>query len=158
MRHAISCSKPVSNVILVQWNPRYPSPSRTGLMRYPAIADGISKRQGCYPCDSPGRILTQCLVLDYNGLFQRARGAKWLRGTNRSECPRRSLLKPNIEHQKLVREQNRKEVEAARCWASPMLACCAWLPFFKEIRLHESTWKRKEASIDQPPSIEAKGG
>jgi hypothetical protein len=42
--HAISCSKPVSKVILVQWNPRYPSPSRTGLMRYPAIGEVGSKR------------------------------------------------------------------------------------------------------------------
>jgi hypothetical protein len=44
MSFAISSSKPVSNVTLVQWSLSRPSPSRTGLMRYPAIVQKHHKR------------------------------------------------------------------------------------------------------------------
>ena len=77
-----------------------------------------------------------------------------------SECPRRSLSKPNIEHKKLDTELYRKNVEAARCWAWPMLAHtvaargCLSSKKFDYTRARGSKKKRPL----KPPSIEAKGG
>ena len=59
--------------------------------------------------------------------LSRARGEKWPRGYNRSECLRRSLSKPNIVHRKLVREQIWENVEASRCLACPHRSCVCLL-------------------------------